>query len=116
VVSRTGRLLADPLGQADPGEDVEQFVVGGVRAPDQQVVPDRGVEQVVPLGTEHDLAAEGRFIELAQVDAAIPDMAGLGCQEAEQDRGDGALAGPARADQRRTASGCQLQVDVMNRR
>lgn len=53
--AETVRLPSYPGAETDAVERVEQFVVGGVRFADQQVLADGGVEDVVVLPAEHDL-------------------------------------------------------------
>jgi hypothetical protein len=82
-----------PGGRLDLG-------VGRIGLGDADIVGDRAVEQEGVLRHQRDLSAQGIEAHVANVDAADADRARARIEEAQQQRGDGGLAGARRADER----------------
>ena len=76
-----------------------QCWVIGVRPREEQVAPDRVVEQVGGLAEERDTATKVGGPELAQIGAAQQHTSGVWISEAQGERGDGGFARTGRAEQ-----------------
>ena len=89
--------------------------LGRVAAGEQQVLAQRRVEHVRVLRDEPDGGADGVAVERAQLDAAERHRAFV-VQESQQHRGEGRLAGAARADDRDLAARREVEVDAVRGR
>ena len=84
---------------------------GGVRQCD--IIADRTVEQDVVLQDHADLTAQPGRVDLRDIDAVDEHPAALGHVKALRKLGQGALAGPGRADDSDHLSGRNVQTDVV---
>ena len=98
------------LGHATRGLDL---LVGHVRVGQREVVPDRRVEQVHPLGHDPEQAPCVVRPQLAEVATADEDLALRVVPEPEQQVDERGLARAARADDRQAAAGRHREADVV---
>ena len=101
------------LGQAAGSLDL---LVGHVRVGQGEVVADRRVEQVDPLGHDAEQAPGVVGPQLAEVAAADEDLALREVPEPEQQVDERRLARAARADDRQAAAGRHREADVVQDR
>ena len=106
---------AQPGAEADPGEDVHEFGVGGGAPAHPEVLRQGRVEQVGALLDQPDHAPHVVRGEALQGHPVERCLTRIGREETHQHIGQRRLAGAARADQGDAAPGAQLQVHAAQR-
>ena len=104
-----------PGAEADPGEDVLEFGVGGGAPAHAEVLRQGRVEEVGALLDQPDHAphvVRGKALQGHPVERCLTR---IGREETHQHIGQRRLAGAARADQGHAAPGSQLQVHAAQR-
>ncbi len=99
----------EPRGLLDPG-------VRCVGIGHRDVVSNAASEQGRTLGQPADLPPPGRRVDVAEVVPVDRDHPGVRAAKPEQQRGHGALTGPARADERDDLAAADLEVEPVEER
>ena len=105
------RQRLDPLREANTLQHRDQLVVGRAGAGEQQVLADRGVEDVCLLTRERERAADVLLAQLSHIAPADRDPARLRIEKAEEEPGDGRLTGSALADERHPSARREPEIE-----
>ena len=107
-----GQLVDEAVGLRDAG-GLPDLLLARVRSPVGDVLAHRAVEQEDLLADEAHLAAEGREVELTEVDAPKGDAPLGRVVEAQEQLDHGRLAGARRADEGRGPTGLEVEVQPL---